>query len=239
METTDRAATIDLLQKEYDRAQQEVIAARTRLENILGVGISLLSLSVAYGLGQEKGEVLYLVAAAVLVLTFHVLGSYNLVLALAGHKRAIEDRINELRNDRVMVWESEVIGPVVYGRVGHSTVLAALVLFPLAVLAFATRHAHRTQGTVGLTVAAVVSAVALALLLHHIRRSHSAFHRAYHMSSRALRPAGAASLPAPAAASSAAAVPRGGLVPSPHPGTRRARRPGGSDAKSRSASPAP
>ena len=205
MEPTDKAATIDLLQKEYDRAAQEVIAARGRLESILGFGISLLSLSAAYSVGQEHGEVLWLVAAAGLVLTFHILGGYNLILALDGHKRAIEDRINGLRQDRVMVWESEVIGPVVYGRLGHSVTLAFLVLFPLVVLGFATHHAHRTHGTAGLVLASVGSAIVLALLLHHVRKVGSSFHRAYRTSSQALRPACEASpSPAPSPAPSSA-----------------------------------
>lgn len=98
----------DTLEKEYARLSSDIHAIETGNEKAIGLGLSVISIGLAYGI-KEKIDVVFLMLPIALigVFLFGTLRYYNLFW-LGGYKRAIEEKINELAGRTVICWESLV-----------------------------------------------------------------------------------------------------------------------------------
>lgn len=164
-------ALVSLMASKADSLGNQVTSLLPKMENFIGVAVAILVGAVTLGVTQEHPIILVLLPFPLIVLFAYLLQSNTEMLSRAGHKRFLEEAVNQLLRRRVLLEESDVAPKTLhgsgrfgnYGRPSIMMVQSFMVLLLCAAIALAITHLDSVNGTVGQVVfwAALMAGIAL------------------------------------------------------------------------------
>jgi uncharacterized membrane protein YdcZ (DUF606 family) len=101
-----RFQKLELLTTQYKILSDDIRQLESMSEKVLSVGFALISASVAYAYKEGIKEIYFVATPAYLGLLLFISNQYNSVFWKGGHKRYLEDEINQLVGKPTLIWES-------------------------------------------------------------------------------------------------------------------------------------
>lgn len=172
-EFADQDALISLLANKADSLGSQITSLLPKMENFIGVAVAILVGATTLGVTQKHPVILVLLPFPLIVLFAYLLQSNTEMLSRAGHKRFLEEAVNEMLQRRVLLEESDVApktlhGTGRFGRFGRPSIVMVqsfMVLLLCGTIALGITHLSSVKATAGLVVFWTSLVAGIALLM--------------------------------------------------------------------------
>jgi hypothetical protein len=188
-----RDTLVELYSAQARDLGDQIVSLIPSMENFIGVVVAIVVGTATLGLTQKHHTLLHVLLALLpfplIVLTTYLLQANTELLSRAGHKRFLEEKVNELLGSRVLLEESDVAPATLQGRypVGRfSVALIQLFLGTLVVggCVLGVINYHYIHGTGWRAVYWVYFVVGLVILVGAIREQMRAAEGGYQAARR-------------------------------------------------------
>jgi hypothetical protein len=167
------ARVLDTLIREYDNVSQELRARIVTNTSIVGFGVTTVGGGFAYALSQRNHELLIMLPLALFGVLLFALFNATGIMLLGGYRHHLEERLNEILQERVLIWEDVVKSLRHYGFATLSFYVFCVVLF-LVIASFSLYRLFRI-GIPYLICGGITLLVVGWVLVEGTRRLNSAF----------------------------------------------------------------
>jgi hypothetical protein len=186
-DVSDRAELIGLMAGKADSLGSQVTSLLPKMENVIGVAVAVLVGAVTLGVTQKHPVILVLLPFPLIVLFAYLLQSNTEMLSRAGHKRFLEEAVNELMRRRVLLEESDVApttlhGSGRFGRFGRPSIVMVqsfMVILLLGAVGLAVAHLGAVRETAWRLAFWVALAAGLGLLVAAVSEQGRAYGGGY------------------------------------------------------------
>jgi hypothetical protein len=181
---SDVERVVPLLASKAESLGNQVTGLLPQMENFIGVAVAVLVGAVTLGVTQEHPAILVLLPFPLIILFAYLLQSNTEMLSRAGHKRFLEEKVNELLQRRVLLEESDVApktlhGKTHFGRLSIVMIQSCMVVLLVASIALAITRLDAVNGTAGLMAFWSALAGGAALLLAAALEQSRAYNDGY------------------------------------------------------------
>jgi hypothetical protein len=150
----DVEALVPLLASKAESLGNQVTGLLPKMENFIGVAVAVLVGAVTLGVTQKHPVILVLLPFPLIILFGYLLQSNTEMLSRAGHKRFLEEKVNELLERRVLLEESDVApktlhGKTHFGRLSIVLIQASMVLLLVGSVVLAITRLDTVKGPAG------------------------------------------------------------------------------------------
>ena len=98
----------EVLLKEYDHVSQSVRNLFLATEKSMGLGVALTTVGLAIGLKEKLYESLMLLPIVFAAALLYALYLTTELRAIAGYKKHLEEKINEMHGEELLLWETQI-----------------------------------------------------------------------------------------------------------------------------------
>jgi hypothetical protein len=103
----------DVLLQEYDRTSKDISAMMGKNEQIVTIGLALLTFGFTFGLKEHIRVVFLIIPIGVLIFLYYTVFVYSMIMWLGGYRRWLEQRINQALfssqdPEDLLLWETIV-----------------------------------------------------------------------------------------------------------------------------------
>jgi hypothetical protein len=179
----DPSTLVALLADKAQSLGNQVTNLLPKMDSFMGVAAALIVGAVTLGVTQNHPVILVLFPFPLIALTAYLLQTNTEMLSRAGHKRFLEEAVNELVGRRVLLEESDV-APTLHGRLPFgrlsillvqgllASLLVGSVVLAILHLDAVPRFAWRAAFWLALGIGTV-------MLMAAVREQGAAYERAY------------------------------------------------------------
>lgn len=100
----------DVLLQEYLRVCADIRALESYNDKIVAIGFAVLSIGVTVGIAQKIPEIFFILPLALIGVMAYAVMSARWVVQLGAYKAHLEDQLNDILNQKVLIWEKIVLG---------------------------------------------------------------------------------------------------------------------------------
>lgn len=159
------------LLSQYEGARSEIIALMGQNERIMQIGVVIAGGAFSFGILEGIEYLLMFIPFGVITLCLVALSRYELVHALGGYKRYLEEQINRRLGEKIAAWEQIchdnvhhsfsdflikiIIGLFLVGSSGVSILVAHNVLMSISIVVFVSYVLVLSGFSLGLIVSFV------------------------------------------------------------------------------------
>ncbi len=180
---TDPGVLVPLLADKAQNLGNQVTQLLPKMENFMGVAAAILVGAVTLGVTQKHPVILVLLPFPLITLFAYLLQTNTEMLSRAGHKRFLEEAVNELLGRRVLLEESDVAptlhGRLQFGRLSILLVQGLLASLLIGSIALAIAHLDAVSGVAWLVVFWLGLGIGTVMLGAAAREQTRAYARAY------------------------------------------------------------
>jgi hypothetical protein len=171
---------LEVLMKEYEAAWQQIQTRAGINEKIVGLGLTVLTAGLVYGIKEKVGEMLLVVPVGFFGIMFYSVFITTDIMSLGGYRRHLEERINAILGENVLLAE-EIARKLIHR---HFSLVCLYIIYAVALgltIFLSLKTALQIYGSPTFAGLSIFLALLFFALLISLIKLNAVYDRTYHL----------------------------------------------------------